>query len=106
MMLFFLSDVKHEWILAYSTLLLYSSFACHKIFVKRWFLHVCPSPDIVWKIPVPSFQLLAALADIHICLLFMILEKSSVMLGYNSIYGVYQKESAMLWRNVPGVILH
>jgi len=36
----------------------------------------------------------------------MILEKSSVMLGYNSIYGVYQKESAMLWGNVPEVILH
>ena len=34
------------------------------------------------------------------------IKKSSVMLGYNSIYGVYQKESAMLWGNVPEVNLH
>jgi hypothetical protein len=36
----------------------------------------------------------------------MTLEKSGMILGYNSIYGVYQKESAMLWGNVSEVNLH
>lgn len=29
---FFLNDVKHEWISAHFSLLIFSSFACHKIF--------------------------------------------------------------------------